>query len=146
MYVVVNVLARDDRGGRVTLLGGADITSVLELQTFLLEASLDGAGIAVLVLAVLNGCHVVRMLLGENFSVLYRLNGSVIMVLVDLTVDGRGGLLMTVLGNVLIHDGGGDLLVDRGVMVTSLVPVGKSQPTESNTTQALTSRVAERTN
>ena len=48
------------------------------------------------------------------------------MVLVDLTVDGGGGLLMTVLGDVLVHDGWGDLLVDGGVMMTCLAPVSRA--------------------
>ena len=45
------------------------------------------------------------------------------MVLVDLTVDGSGGLLVTLLDDVLVDDGGSNLFVDSGVMVTSLVPV-----------------------
>ena len=45
------------------------------------------------------------------------------MVLMDLTIDGSGGLLVTLLDDVLVHDGGSNLLVNGGVMVTSLVPV-----------------------
>ena len=45
------------------------------------------------------------------------------MVLVDLTVNGGGDLLMTVLGDVLVDYGRGDRLVNGGVIVASLVPV-----------------------
>ena len=61
------------------------------------------------------------------------------MVLVDLTVDGGGGLLMTVLGDVLVHDGWGDLLVDGGVMVTCLVPVSECQSAISHKNAQMTS-------
>ena len=45
------------------------------------------------------------------------------MVLVDLTVDSSLSLLVALLDNVLLDDCGSDLLVDCGVMMTSLVPI-----------------------
>ena len=45
------------------------------------------------------------------------------MVLVDLAVDGSGGFLMSMLGNIFIHNRGSDLLMYSGVMVTSLMPI-----------------------
>ena len=45
-------------------MGTAFGARVLELQTFLFEASLDGFGVAVVVLAVLNRNHVMTVLLG----------------------------------------------------------------------------------
>lgn len=78
---------------------------------------------------VLNGNHVVRMLLGQNLTVLDRLNGCVKMILMNFTVNGSGGFLMTVFGDIFIHDSGSNFLVDSGVMVTGLVPAKVNQPT-----------------
>ena len=44
------------------------------------------------------------------------------MILMDLTVDGGSCLLVTMLGNSLVGDGGCDCFMDGGVMMTSLVP------------------------
>jgi len=52
------------------------------------EAFLDVAVVAVLDLAVFDIGHVVRVLLWENLAVVDGLNGGVVMVLVDLAVDG----------------------------------------------------------
>ena len=78
---------------------------------------------------VLDGDHVVRMLLGQDLTVLDRLDGCVIVVLMNFTVNGSGGFLMTVFGDVFVHDGGCNFLVDSGVMVTGLVPAKVNQPT-----------------
>jgi len=43
-------------------------------------------------------------------------------VLVNLTVNGGLGLLMTVLENLLVHNGGSHILVDCSVIVTCLGP------------------------
>ncbi len=45
-----------------------------------------------------------------------------VMVLMNLTVDGSGGLLMVVFDDLLIHHGGSDLFVDSGLMMSCLVP------------------------
>lgn len=44
------------------------------------------------------------------------------MVLVHLAINGGLRLLMTLLENLLIHNGGSNFLVNCGVMVTGLVP------------------------
>lgn len=63
------------------------------------------------------------MLLGNNFLVLDGLNGSVVVVLMDLLVDGSGHILMLGAVHVLVSNAGSNLLMNRGVMVTSLAPV-----------------------
>ena len=73
-------------------------------------------------LTSLHANHVVRVLFWEHLTILDWLNRGMIMVLVDLSVNGSLSLLMTVLANFLIHDGGSHLLMDGGVMVTSLLP------------------------
>ena len=87
------------------------------------DLALIASGVTMVVLTVLDRDRGVLMLLfREDLAVLHWLHRSVIMVLVDLAVNGSGGLLMAGLGNGLVGNCGGDLLVDSGVMVTSLGP------------------------
>ena len=44
------------------------------------------------------------------------------MVLVHLAINGGLSLLMTLLNDLLVHNSGSDLLVNCGVMVTSVLP------------------------
>ena len=92
------------------------------MEALLLEACFDGMVISMLKVAFLDGAHSMRMLLRKDLAILDRLYGSVVMVLVNLTVDGRGSFLMTVFGNVLVHNGWGHLFVNGGIMMTRLVP------------------------
>lgn len=62
------------------------------------------------------------MLFWKNFTVFHWLHGGMVMILVHLAVDGGLGLFMADLRDVFLHDSGSYLLVDCGVMVTSLGP------------------------
>lgn len=119
----MDVLASNGGRNGVALTSTAFCTGALELETLLFETSLDGGIVTVVLLALLDGGHLVNVLLWENFTVLDRLDRGVVVILVDLTVDGGGGLFVTVLGDILLHYSRGDLLVDGGVIVTGLVPV-----------------------
>ena len=101
----------------------------MELSSFLFDTSLDLARITMVVFTVLDGNHVVRVLLGQNLAVLDRLDGCVVVILVNFTVNGSGGFLMTVFGDIFVHDGGGHFLVDSRVVVASLVPAKVNQRT-----------------
>lgn len=123
MDVMVNVLASN---GWLDTLGDPRPSldaSALELARLLFETSLDGSGITVVVLTNLDGCHVVDVLLGQNLLVLDGLDGGVVMVLVDLTVDGGLHILVAGLDNLLLDDSGSYLLVDGGIVMTSLGPI-----------------------
>ena len=122
MNMVMHVLASYYGGNRVSFFCACFSAGVLELQTLLLKTSLDSVGITVLNFTLLNGGHSVRVLFREDFPILDWLDGCVIMVLVHLAVNCSLSLLVTLLDDLLIDDGGGDFLVDCGVMVTSLVP------------------------
>lgn len=98
-------------------------TVALELSSFLLKTGLDSFGVAVCVVTLFNRNDVVLMLFGENFTVVHWLDGGMIMVLVNLTVDGSSGLFVTLLDNSLVHNCGSNFLVNSSVMVTSLVPI-----------------------
>ena len=117
------MLASNDRRNRVGLLGTSFRAAVLELQTLLFKASLDGVGVTVLDLTLLNGGHSVGMLFRENLAILDRLDRGMVMVLVHLAINGCLSLLMTLLDHLFVDHGGSDLLMDCGVMVTSLLPV-----------------------
>jgi len=95
--------------------------AVTELSGLTFQTSLDSFRVAVTMFSVLDTNHVVGMLFGKNLAVQHGLNGGVVVVLVDLTVNGCGDLLMSRRLDSLLHDGGGYLLVDGGIMVTSLV-------------------------
>jgi len=118
--VVVDVLAGDDGGDAGGVLALDTLAGVTELATLGGEAALDVTGVVVLEGAVLDGDDVVVVLLPHLGDVLDGLDRGVVVVLVDLLVDG--GLDIFVLGAVdgLVGDGRGDLLVDGGVMVAGL--------------------------
>lgn len=122
VHVVMDVLASNDWCDRVSLLGRPLCTGTLELCTLLLEASFDGFWITMLMLTVLHRDDVMLMLLGKNFAVLDRLHRSMVMVLMDLTINGCRGLFVADFANFFFHNGWGDLLVHCGVMVAGLVP------------------------
>lgn len=122
MNMVMHVLASNDRCNRVGLLGSCFSAAVLELPTLLFQICRDSIRVAVLDLAILNGSHAVGVLLWKNFAIFDWLDRGVVMVLVDLTINGSLSLFMTLLDYLLLHNRGSDLLVDCGVMVTGLVP------------------------
>lgn len=122
MDVVVHVLAGDDGlHGRGVLALDAD-RLILELGSFLSEVVLVLLGIVVLNLAVLDGDDLVVVLLWEDFLVLDGLDGGVEVVLVDFAIESGSNVLVLGLVDGLVGDGGGDGLVDGGVVVARLVP------------------------
>lgn len=123
--VVVNVLAGDDGGDGAGVLALDTDLLVTELLLLGRKTGLDLLGIVVLELAVLDRDDVVVVLLGENLTVGHRLDRGVVVVLVDLFVDGGHDLLVLLAGDGLVDNGRGDLLVDSGVMVTRLGPARK---------------------
>lgn len=121
--VVVNVLASNRGGNGVAFTDAAFGAGVLELETLLLKTGLDGGIVTVVLLALFNGSHLVDVLLWEHFTVLDGLHRGMVVILMDLTVDGGRSLLMAMLGDVLVDYGRGDLLVNGGVIVTGLAPM-----------------------
>ena len=119
----MDVLAGNGGSYRVCFLDGSFRAGTFELGGFLLQASSDCTFVSVVKFAGLDGGHVVNMLLGKNLTVLYRLDGGMVVILVDLTVNGGRGLLMTLFDDVLLHHGRCYFLVNGGVMVTGLAPV-----------------------
>ena len=99
----------------INLLGGVYVAG-----TLLSKTSLDLVVVAVLVAAVLNGDDIGVVLGRKNLLVDNRLLGGVVVVLVDLLVDGGDVLLVLLPLDGLVLDGRGDLLVNSGVVVARL--------------------------
>jgi len=121
--VVVDVLASKGRSDGVGVASGTLDALISELSGLGLQAVSNLAVVAVLELAVLNGTKVVVVLLREDLAVLDRLDGGVVVVLVNLLVDGGGDLLVLGRSDGLVENSGCNALVDGGVVVTSLGPV-----------------------
>jgi len=118
--VVVDVLASNDGCDGVGVLGLVDEALILKELGLLSKTSLNLAAVSVLELAVLNSDDVVDVLLSLDFAVEDGLDGGVVVVLVDLLVDGGSNVLVPGGDDGLVNDGGCDALVDRGVMVSGL--------------------------
>jgi hypothetical protein len=91
---VMDMLARGDWKGGLSVVGLVCCGGVLELGSFTSDKVFRLTLVVVMKLAVFNWNHVVGVLLGKKFLVLQRLHGCVVMVLVDLTVDGLRDVLM----------------------------------------------------
>ena len=105
MHMVVDMFAcnRWSDSGAASRL--ADDTCVFELGSLVSEVFLDVRVVAVLDLAMVNGSHVVGVLLGEDFLLEDGLHGGVVVVLVHFAVDGCGDVLMMGMGNLLVGHG-----------------------------------------
>lgn len=102
--VVVNVLTNNVTS---LALGGLDITnfaSAAELLLLCLKTLSDVGVVTMLDLTVVDSGLVVGVLLWEDLLVLYWLDGGVVMILVNLTVNDSLGFLVLGTGNVLIDD------------------------------------------
>jgi len=120
VHVVVDMLACNSLalgGGTLCL---AEFAGVLELGLLGCEAGLGVFVGAVLDVAVLDAGHLVGVLFGEDLAVLDGLDGGVVVVLVDFTVDGFGLLVDLGASYVLVLDGGVDSLVHGSFMLSIL--------------------------
>jgi hypothetical protein len=93
-------------------LGRAYFASILELCLFGGETILHVLVVAVVDVAVLDTAHLVAVLFWENFAVLDGLDRGVVMVLVNLAVNGCGHILLSSGSDLLVLDGWVDGLDD----------------------------------
>lgn len=102
VHVVVDMLACNGRVGGGCVLSLTNSAGVLELS-LLSDQTLFGVGVrAVLDDTVLYTSHLVGVLLRENLAIRNGLDRGVVVVLVDLTVDNGGLVLMLCAGDVLV--------------------------------------------
>jgi hypothetical protein len=124
---VVDMLAPDGRRYTLAVGGALNSALVLKLSLLLNKIPLGRVVVTVVELAMLYGTKLGLVLLGKNLTVLDGLNSAVVVILVNLLVDGGVDLLMLVRLHSLVNNSGGNSLVDCGVMVTGLVgEVGES--------------------
>lgn len=120
MHMVVDVLAGNSGHGGGAVLASDGLSGVFEACLLGSKLLLDLIRVVMLEVAVLNSGEVVVVLLREDVGVLDGLDRSVVVVLVDFLVDSSRDTVFLLLGDSLVDDGGVDLLVDGGVMLTIL--------------------------
>jgi len=116
--VVVDVLAANGGGNTLAVGGLVNAPLVSEAGLVINKRPLGGLGITVVELAVLNGTKLGSVLLGENLTVHDRLDSAVVVILVDLLVDGCVDLLVYMGLDDFVLNSGGYSLVNGRVMVT----------------------------
>src|SRR4051812_17518319 len=92
--VVVHMLSCDSGVGGGGMMDITDCAGILELSLFSGQTFLDLGIVSVVDLAVLNTSHLVGVHFWKNLLVLDRLNGSVVVVLVDLAVYDRLSIIV----------------------------------------------------
>lgn len=113
---MVDMLAGDGGGGAGTvggLVGGAGGLKLGEVGGLLGFRVLR---VFMADLAVLGGNEIVSVLLGKAFLVGDRLDGGMVVILVDFTVDGLCRLLVAVGLHLLLGDRRADCFVDIGAV------------------------------
>ncbi len=116
----METLVLDSRGAALGFCGVSHNTLVVQLPRFGPQRLLSGLLVAVIKLPVLCSGYPTLVLLGQDFSVLNRLDGAVVMVLVDLLIGGSLDLFMPGRFDRLVLDGRGGLLMDGSIVMTRL--------------------------
>lgn len=115
--VVVMVLADDGFSAFDDACRGEDFAGGFELRALSLKRTLNFTVLAVLVLLDGDGDSTVVVLLGQHLLVNDRLDASLVMVLVDLLIDGGDDTLAVLLDDTLLGDGGLHDLANLGIRV-----------------------------
>lgn len=108
--VVMDMLASNGGTFGCGVLSLSDSSGVLELGLFGSETFLNLIVVSMLDVAVLNSSELMGVLLWKDFTVLDRLNRSVVVILMNLTVDSSRCFFVAGLGYVLILNGWVDSL------------------------------------
>lgn len=116
--VVVHVLSANSRGNTLAVGGVLNAALVSKASLVVDQGPLSGIGIAVVKLAVLNSTELSSVLLWQDLTVVDGLDSAVVVVLVNLLVNGSVDLLVYVRLDDLVLNSGGNCLVDSGVVVT----------------------------
>jgi hypothetical protein len=115
---VVDVLSANSRGNTLAVGGVLNAALVSKASLVVDQGPLSGIGIAVVKLAVLNSTELSSVLLWQDLTVVDGLDSAVVVVLVNLLVNGSVDLLVYVRLDDLVLNSGGNCLVDSGVVVT----------------------------
>jgi hypothetical protein len=117
--MVVEMLALYGRGAALGVGGLGHDTLIVQLRSFGFQSLLSLPLVAVVKLAVLGPNHSVLVLLGQDLGVLDGLDGAVVMVLVDLLLDGSLDFFMlSGLDSLVLHRRSNTLMHGRIVMTS----------------------------
>lgn len=116
--VMVDTLTTDDRSG---LLGSAGLVGdgcVLVPSGITLKGGSNVAIVAMVELLVLNGNDVVSVLLRKSLFVCDGLDGSMVMMLMNLLINSSGYMLMLVRHDMLLSGGSSNIFLDSGLVLS----------------------------
>ena len=116
----METFALDSRSAALGLSGVSHDTLVVQLPGLGPQGFFSGLVVAVIKMPVLCSGHSMPVLLRQDFSILDRLNGAVVMVLVDLFVGGSTDLFMPGRLDCLVLYGRGGLLMDGSIVMSGL--------------------------
>jgi hypothetical protein len=108
--MVVHMLACDRESGRRAVLRLADCLGILELGLLSGKAFFNMGLVAVLDVAMFDAGHLVSVFFWERLAVLDGLDGGMMVVLMDFSIDGCGSLLMSSGSYSLVLHSGVDFL------------------------------------
>lgn len=92
--MVVDVLASDGRGSGLCVVGFLNTSGVLEMTKFGRESLFGFSLVLVVEFSFFGGQDVVGVLLRKSFLVRQGLDGGVVVMLMNLTVNSLGGFLV----------------------------------------------------
>lgn len=120
MDMMMDMLASNGRLGSSGMLSLNPFDGILVLRLLSSKRLLHLIGTVMFEVSVLNADEVVVMLLRQNFSVIDGLDGSVVVILMNLLVDCGSHTILLVASDGLVLDGGSYSLVDGRVVVAIL--------------------------
>lgn len=112
------MLTTDCGGYALAGCGRLNTPLILKARLVLNQVPLRGVVVTVIELAMLDATDLGSVCLGEDFTVMDRLDSAVVVVLVNLLVNGSVDLLVLVRLDRLVLDSRGNRLVDGCVVVT----------------------------
>ncbi len=115
--MVVDTFSLNGRCSSLDVFGVMCGGCVSKLLSFTIESCSGILGVCVFEFLRLNACHLVAVLLWEDFTVLDRLNGGMEMILMNLPVYCGGDVLMSKGLDLFVLDGGGLALIHSGVVM-----------------------------
>lgn len=122
MHVVVIVLASHHRDSLLGPVALNPLNMITELGLLSVQAALNLLTVIMLEGAALHREDMLMVLLLDSLLIGDRLDGSVVVVLVELTVDSSGLLFPCVVGDGGVVDGWADKFVNCRVMMPVLGP------------------------
>lgn len=114
---VVDMLSANSGSNTLAVGGVIDAPLVSKASLVVDKSPLGSVRVTVVELAVLDGTKLGSVSLRKDITILDRLDSTVVVVLVDLLVNSSVDLLVYMRLDDLVLDGGGNCLVDSGVVV-----------------------------